>query len=93
VKDNSSDCSWDENFVFPVRDTTKDILYILLKDSDLGAFSEDDAISRGKVPLSTLKLGQRWDSWMDLEPIAKGKKGGSVRIWLLLAEDGAPRGW
>jgi Ca2+-dependent lipid-binding protein len=93
VVDNSATPVWNEDFQFPVRDASKDILHILLKDSDLGALSADDQISRGKIALSGLKVGVKSDQWLTLEAVeGASHEGGEVHVWVRLTE-GPPAGW
>jgi Ca2+-dependent lipid-binding protein len=87
VKANTADPVWNEDFSFPVRDQSKDVLHVLIKDSDLGALSADDPISRTKIPLSSLKLDQKDDRVITLDPCKSVKHGGEVRLWLELSND------
>jgi Ca2+-dependent lipid-binding protein len=92
VKDNSSEPVWNEDFSFAVHDVSKDVLHVLVKDSDLGALSADDPISRGKIPLCELKIGEKYDRWVVLEPAKNVKTGGEIHVWLQIVKDGS-RAW
>jgi Ca2+-dependent lipid-binding protein len=78
---------WNEDFCFQIRDPAKDALHVLVKDSDLGAFSADDPISRAKIPLGSLVQGQKKDQLIKLEPCKDVKPGGEVRLWLKLSTE------
>lgn len=75
---------WNEEFHFPVHDISTDTLYLLLKDYD--RVSNDDPISKAKIPIYTLKMSQVVDEWITMIPVKNVKKGGKLRVVLHLGK-------
>jgi hypothetical protein len=87
VKANDLNPRWDEDFHIPVVDPLNTIVSLLLRDEDVVS---DDDISKCELQTGILPFGRVLDTWIDLSPVGKVKKGGRLHVLLQLASASQP---
>ena len=77
VIDNSMTPVWNETHDFIIWNPDTEILSILMRDKDPGT-SEDMALL--ELPVSTFKTPSSPETWYNMNPLKKVKKGGQIRM-------------
>jgi Ca2+-dependent lipid-binding protein len=86
VVNNSANPVWNEDFHLQIADPSKDILQITVKDND--DTSDDDALSRFRIDLQTVPIGELQDKWVDLDTLVAKQAGGQFHYLLQILEVG-----
>lgn len=84
-KKNTYTPNWNQEFHLPLTAGMDDILTVTMYDKDL---IKDDIISHCQIHISELQVGKVTDEWFYMTPEKGVKKGGKVRLFLLLTEPG-----
>jgi Ca2+-dependent lipid-binding protein len=79
VKENTVAPRWDEDFHLRVPDPRNNLVKIQLRDYDVVS---DDDISTCELQTGILPFGVVLDTWIELTPSAKVKKGGKLHLLL-----------